>query len=164
MADKEAHAGHVYPQRSSDPPPLPPSPLSQTHAYREVAEQTLTISMIRCPQALHLSADCWKPEYCNRQERLASVEVDARLKCVGPLVTDGRAPPRLGYELGEILINVALFAHQKIFFAENLPAHVVKRLSSQPSTCRHRHLEIHLYDIGSAKQRKQGFLVTGLRY
>lgn len=49
-----------------------PRCLSQTHT--EGAAQTLTMSMIRCPQALHLSADCWKPEYCNTEERLSSEE------------------------------------------------------------------------------------------
>ena len=27
------------------------------------------MSMIRCPHALHLSADCWKPEYFNRERK-----------------------------------------------------------------------------------------------
>lgn len=27
------------------------------------------MSIIRCPHALHLSADCWKPEYFNRQRK-----------------------------------------------------------------------------------------------
>lgn len=59
------NAGHVFPQGSSDSPSVSPR-----HTYKGVAVQTLTMSMIRCPQALHLSADCWKPEYCNRQQRL----------------------------------------------------------------------------------------------
>lgn len=37
----------------------------------------LTMSMIRCPHALHLSADCWKPEYCNKKKTLV-----ISLKCI----------------------------------------------------------------------------------
>lgn len=73
-ADKDA--GQVCPQRS-------PS-LFLTDTQREVAAQTLTMSMIRCPQALHLSADCWKPEYCNTQERLSSAEFHVCLKYYWP--------------------------------------------------------------------------------
>lgn len=61
-ADKEIKTGVVLPQRPSDSH-------SDIHTQKQHS-RTLTMSMIRCPQALHLSADCWKPEYCNRPERL----------------------------------------------------------------------------------------------
>lgn len=94
------------------------------------------MSMIRCPQALHLSADCWKPEYCNRPERrefhlTTSNHGLARAFNLAILITKSQHRGTFW------LANKNKFhAHQKVFFTEYLPTHVVKCLSSQPSTCR----------------------------
>ena len=42
------------------------------------------MSMIRCPQRKHLSADCWKPEYCREKRKESSAQAGQRDLATSP--------------------------------------------------------------------------------
>lgn len=59
-------------------------PCPPRYQYYLVRLTLLTMSMIRCPQRKHLSADCWKPEYCREKRKESSAQAGQRDLATSP--------------------------------------------------------------------------------
>lgn len=100
--------------------------------------EVLTISMMRCPHTLHLSAVCWNPEYYQGTQDPGGYVTKGHsaqpAPASWPQVSMGvrRVPAMLHPGTSQC----TALTHQEVLLAVHFLAHIVERLPTKPSPCK----------------------------